>query len=578
MDTNLEPPFYYLVPVWGKEYVKNFLEVSLLSQLSPNNFSKKNYDAKSKYLVYTLPEHQEEIQNNLAFRLLSTFITTEFVLFDATSQNAHSKMSWCHNHGIRIAERIDAACVFWAPDFLYADGTIPAMRKILNQGKRVIFTVGIRTILESISKAALEIKKNDRICLTTRELASLSLDHLHQIAYNSFWPPKDSSNFIPANIFWPVNKEGLICHAFHLHPLLVYPKIKGISIKVTVDDDYILKACPENEEHYIVQDSDELYLCELSYKDRMLPTGVNFKSLNSLNEWITYNTNQQHREMVNVPICIHRGKKDLDEWKRSGKNSTHVIDSTLKALYSSEANKEKEKTLRYLVENTIQKLKIKVNQDRPVILKIRQKIFGSLKKPTIGNYFWSFWKHSFFPVQEHLKDGILVVTDENSPYSYKDICEELEVNTESNVSYSKKNQLSESLIVEFGNASFPPNIVQKIIKEISETFPGRNKIVILATGNLNFIRDKIEGLHLVSITKTGRAGGYMAFHFLYWLRSQYKTVFHPLSKSRVLSFVLSPLTWCLCASINLLSIVIDKIDRTDVFSRWCLIFLRDDND
>jgi hypothetical protein len=311
-------PIYYLVPIWGDYHTDTFLTGSLPTQISEQNFSKSTMCEQSRYIIYTTKDSHTKISTNESFKTLQSLIRVDFYFIEEIFDNFYStnnqylQMSSCHNHGIALANKNNAACAFWAPDHLYADGCVRNIKKLLEKNKKVIFAAGIRTNRDEILYQLNNIfSQKVSTTISPRELVKLTLENLHEnIALSSFWEEKNATKknpLLPSNLFWPVGNDGIVCHAFHLHPLVIFPEKKNCEIKITVDADYVEKSCPDFSKHHIVQDSDEIYFCELSKKGRIISglTRENNQILTEENNfykalmgWIDFHTTKHHLKMV----------------------------------------------------------------------------------------------------------------------------------------------------------------------------------------------------------------------------------------------------------------------------------------
>ena len=71
---------HFIVPVWGAEYVRTFLDVVLPTHLSPNNLPAVNHRGDSAYHIYTNDEHAPIIRKNPVFARLSNVVPTTSTL------------------------------------------------------------------------------------------------------------------------------------------------------------------------------------------------------------------------------------------------------------------------------------------------------------------------------------------------------------------------------------------------------------------------------------------------------------------------------------------------------------------
>ena len=67
---------------------------------------------------------------------------------------------------------------------------------------------------------------------------------------------------------WKVNDEGYIKHIHHTHPMLICPSNYQLKGNETIDGwKYVMKACPDFDDIYLVKDSDEMFICPIDRKD-----------------------------------------------------------------------------------------------------------------------------------------------------------------------------------------------------------------------------------------------------------------------------------------------------------------------
>jgi hypothetical protein len=315
---------HYTVAVWNRPYVDMYLNLSLPSQLSKNNLpALKDYPG-AIYKIFTTKEDESYMRKHPAFKKLTSLIDTKIIAIDDVEEESRysdldskfSNLSVFHNDAILDADKANASIVFLFPDFVLADGTFPTLLKIRDNGYRAVMTLTLRLTRETAFPDLIKqfYSKSDH-CFndsTPREMVNVGLKHLHPIEKSYFWG-KGFSSF-PIHAYWPVRDEGLVGRGFYLHPLLIHPAIKGESSLITIDADYIDRACPDLNKIYVIKDSDELTCFELTSGETadanaavnkpFKPTAKNYA------HWAIWHANPfyaslLHHWLFQVPVKIH---------------------------------------------------------------------------------------------------------------------------------------------------------------------------------------------------------------------------------------------------------------------------------
>lgn len=333
----LKGGLHFITPVWGREYTRCFLNVCLPSLLAPGNIPSLKSDGQCIYSIYTTPDDLRVIQNSSAFELLRRCLPVFFhpirQKVDQTT-NQYFVQSDCYRRGIRTADKADAGIIFINADVVVADGGIRALTRILTSGKRAILALGIRLNKNAVAARLLEHHSSSAgavISIKPRELAALALPNIHQITKAHLFHG-EGEDLHPAGLFWRVGDEGLLAHCFHLHPLVVCPTVKNAPFSVTIDEDYLMASCPDKNDHYIIQDSDEFLACELTDENRQIPAIPRTSNLREIAKWAYSNANTSHRELIRHAIKIHAGQSDLHAWSETEREAQKVVDEVLAYL------------------------------------------------------------------------------------------------------------------------------------------------------------------------------------------------------------------------------------------------------
>jgi len=254
-----------IMAVWGETYLRQFLELSLPSQLSAANLPALagRYDAS--YSIYTDSAGASSIKEHAGFQALSRLMPVRFIVDDAQiSDDKFNPLMAFHNRSIRTASESDAALLFLAPDFVLADGVVARIAEVHAAGKRAVFTLTPRLKAEDAARdlAKFHDAASGALTISPREMAGVVMSHLHPIERSYTWGPAFSS--FPIHAYWPVGEEGFLARCFYLHPIFVDPMQRGEFPAITIDADFVERACPDMDDVHVVRDSDELLCVELS--------------------------------------------------------------------------------------------------------------------------------------------------------------------------------------------------------------------------------------------------------------------------------------------------------------------------
>lgn len=326
--------FVCVVAVWGEEYTRLLLEIALPSQLAPNNLPALTWPCI--YQIYTTSKDALYIRNSTVFSELERIVPVEIHLIEDLNKNPYQLMSACHKRAICYANSIDAAIIFLTPDCIISDGSLANLQRLANQHIRVVSTVGLRIKKEAVvSLVETRYKSIDQqfIQIASQELMGIALENLQSITQKHIW--QGSEEMIPNNLFWLIQGEGLLGRCFHLHPLMVYPRKMGTNFLSTIDYDYPLSACPNIQEHYIVSDSDEILICELTTEKRVM-RGVLNGSLRELIRFAELQTNRNHRKNAATCIKLHTNHVTPSKWLEA-KNSSDAIFNQLSSALKTQS-------------------------------------------------------------------------------------------------------------------------------------------------------------------------------------------------------------------------------------------------
>ena len=332
--TALDAGFHIIVPVWGESYTRLFAEVSLPTLLAPGNIPALPHRERHVFSIYTTPDSRCLIESTPAFARLKEFIRVEFHPVRARVDqigNPYDVQSDCYRRAIRHADAVDKAIVFLTPDIVMSDGSLRGLARIAASSARAVIGVGVRLDKAQVRDRLLAhhcSATGDAIAITPHALARLALKTLHPIAKAHMFHA-EGEHLGPSNLYWRVGSEGLLARCFHLHPFLVYPRVKNAPFAKSIDGDYLEAACPDPDDIHVITDSDEFSAWELSDADRRLPMVPRSLPLADLAKWVRDKTTQRHRGLIQKVIRLHCGVTDHALWQRVERESSEAVGKLL---------------------------------------------------------------------------------------------------------------------------------------------------------------------------------------------------------------------------------------------------------
>lgn len=319
--------FHFITVVWGDAYTNLFLDVVMPTQLSPGNLY-AFADKPAVYKIYTTSVDADRIYRSDVFQQLKDILPVEVITDDeADLSKGFQVMMDFHNRAIREADECSAALVFLTPDSIWSDGSFLRLWELAQLGKRVVLSTGTRLTKETFVPDFLQRFRSNHessVMLPPRELVRVAIPHLHPTTQSLFLNAKISNSW-PSLLYWHAPDHGIVARCFHLHPIMINPSVKGIVPESSVDDDYIARVCPNPNEFYVIEDSDEMIGFEISSQRHLVGDMFAFEpTAFQVALWAYKFANDRHQKFVNHRIFIHTD--DLSSaWHKTFQESDDFI-------------------------------------------------------------------------------------------------------------------------------------------------------------------------------------------------------------------------------------------------------------
>lgn len=352
ISSSFPPKGYILsVPLWGDEYVRLFLSLSLPSLLSPRNlpFLQGKYDCLLQ--IYTKSQWVGVLENALIIKTLRKIIPVSLLLLENDLSNPYHGMSEGHRRGLSEAKLRGSAAIFLIPDHIFADGFIEGIVHKAENGYRIVTISGLRANRENVeTEINSKYRVGETIVVQPRELMKIAIDNLHDINRQSFLNYQ-GTDFVPSNFFWKVGEGGeILAHCFHQAPMMVYPERKSRDFHGTIDADLVQSVFRNSASEYVVVDSDEIAMLELSPINRVMQTGLRART-EEIFGWTTMNTSLYNWKLVSYPIRLHYGLSSEGEWETTEKQANQFI-CDLRSLWTQEKHRVNFGRLRAFLKRT----------------------------------------------------------------------------------------------------------------------------------------------------------------------------------------------------------------------------------
>jgi hypothetical protein len=331
--------FQFIEAVWGRQYVDYFLNVSLPPLMTTGNllgFSR--FDAEID--IYTTPEDADLIEASQVIRVLAGFMSVRITRLNVSylpgqeDGRKYDLMTLMHRFAMDRSDEIDSAMFFLSPDGVYSDGLLARAREMLLAGKRLI-THGAAKLSSARAIAELRGRFNPYgrlgVQLTAREVVDLALRLPHESTYGIQWGRPELVDW-PSHLQFPVGDEGHILRGFHLHPIAIYPRKRGLRPGKSVDDLWLSDVIPDRSDYYIMQDSDEGYAVEFSVRpDELRTVCVREDVYSHVASWARQGASRLQWWFAEHPIFVHRGEMS-PAWDAVRAESDRVIAEILRRI------------------------------------------------------------------------------------------------------------------------------------------------------------------------------------------------------------------------------------------------------
>ena len=314
MATGQRPPpkaICVLLPVWGDDFITQFLENSLPTLLAPGNIPALAAALPTRFVFLTRARDEATFRGNAALAELERCCPIEFLpIDDLIMQGNHSTtVTLAYTRAVRQTDlaMLDTCFFFLVSDYVMADGSLGAVLARMLAGASAVQT-GNFQLDEATAEPWLKqrlAEAGNTLAMPPREVMRWALRCLHPLAAANIINFPLCHNTECNRLLWRVNGDTLIGRFYLLHMICIRPETTNFVVGSSCDYSFVPEMCPSGNV-VTMTDSDDYLVVELqpgSHENRFLRLGPNSprQLAKSLSEWTT----ARHRANAEQTIVFH---------------------------------------------------------------------------------------------------------------------------------------------------------------------------------------------------------------------------------------------------------------------------------
>ena len=300
-----------LLPVWGDNFVRQFLEIGLPTLLAPGNLPALARALPTRFCILTWTDDEDFIRHHPAFRRLSDICPTEVRPIDhlITASNYSTTITLAYTEAVRAAgdRMLDTCFFFLVSDYIVADGSFASVIERMQDGRSAVLVGNFQVVLEDALPWLQEQigTSAGALAIAPRKLLQWALNFLHPATVASTVNIPLSHNTHPNRLFWQVDGDTLLGRFYLMHMICVRPETADFVIGSSCDYSFVPEMCPSNNVE-VITDSDDYLVIEMQpalHEARFLRPGpLGIKGLaRHMSSWTT----ARHRENSQFSVVFH---------------------------------------------------------------------------------------------------------------------------------------------------------------------------------------------------------------------------------------------------------------------------------
>jgi len=264
-----------LVPLWGRSYIKQFLEFGLPSLLAPGNIPFLAKTLPCTLVFLTSREDAALLREHAACRYLASVCDIEMRFID--------DLIALHNYSLAItmayartvaesgAQMLDTCFIFLIADYIIADGSLKNVLLRIQAGASAVQAGNFQVSKESASEDFYSHFDcgTPEFNLSASELMKWALPHLHPIVAANMVNLPLTRNVHANRLFWKVDEQTLLGRFYLMHMIGIRPEVPEFFVGSSCDYSFVNEMCPSGNFH-IMTDSAEYLVVEMQPREHEL--------------------------------------------------------------------------------------------------------------------------------------------------------------------------------------------------------------------------------------------------------------------------------------------------------------------
>lgn len=324
MPENKQNEVCIVLGVWGEKFIKDFLQLSVLSLLAPGNIPALASVYKVRFVFLTRSFDIEVFEQVPIFQKLKKYCQIEFIPINdlIVIGNYSTTLTLAYDRAVKKTgeQMLNTYFIFLTSDYIMADGSFQGLMRYMAKGYSGICAGNFQVVQEGM-EAFLEANidhEAQHMAIPPRKLLEKSFTQLHPISIASIFENSKIHNYRANRFFYRQNNSLLAGRFYLLHMLCIKPETTNYNVGASCDYSFIPEMCPSGN-IAIITDSDDYLVVEIQPKEHELGfiKAGNYQTkhlITALAEWTT----KQHRENAKHTIYYH--SQDLSAEDKSFTN------------------------------------------------------------------------------------------------------------------------------------------------------------------------------------------------------------------------------------------------------------------
>jgi hypothetical protein len=311
----------FITPVWGEEFIREFLEISLPTQLSSKNLGALR-PLDNVYCIVTSESGKKDIETSAIFRTLTEYASVQFIVYDDMSvsknNNSYDLMHDMYNSSLAYVKS-EINCFFLSADIFCSDGLFASAIAAMEAGKKVVFVPTVRVSKESFNRSVLQSRITSP---TPDETVELILSHEQVMTKAGLVNEPSGAIFsLPSHTGYRLH-NGYVGRWNVMHPLVVRLLPNPPKIDLTVDWNYGVLDVSRPDEIEVFWDSDDGLVLTTAPEDyaqggSIVYHGTDKMRTENLIRWLSCGWALKiHVLQMDGIVCLHSGPIDQHEYAK----------------------------------------------------------------------------------------------------------------------------------------------------------------------------------------------------------------------------------------------------------------------